>query len=90
MFVCVSGRNKQIREWIDVNGIRCRLYCPLEPEEEPREDFFRYWSDISNWGGVYPAAGDNLTIPYEWQLVLDVNPPILNYLEVNSILIWDT
>ena len=90
LFVCVSGRNKQIREWIDINGIRCRFNCPIEPEEDPREDFFRYWSDIENWGGAYPAAGDNLTIPYEWQLILDVDPPILNYLEINSILIWDT
>lgn len=28
LFVCVSGRNKAIHEWIDVNGIRCRYNCP--------------------------------------------------------------
>ena len=24
LFVCVSGKNKAIHEWIDVNGIKCR------------------------------------------------------------------
>ena len=28
LFVCVSGRNKAIHEWIDVNGIKCRETCP--------------------------------------------------------------
>ena len=28
LYVCISGRNKTIREWIDVNGIRCLNYCP--------------------------------------------------------------
>ena len=30
LFVCVSGRNKTIREWIDVNGLRCLNACPLD------------------------------------------------------------
>lgn len=30
LFVCVSGRDKTIQEWIDVNGIRCRETCPEE------------------------------------------------------------
>ncbi len=30
LFVCVSGNNKTIHEWIDVNGIRCRYNCPKD------------------------------------------------------------
>jgi hypothetical protein len=36
-----------------------------------------------------PAANQNVTIPYEWNLVLDIDPPILNYVEINGILIFD-
>jgi hypothetical protein len=28
LYVCVSGRNKKIREWTDLNGIRCLNFCP--------------------------------------------------------------
>lgn len=35
LYVCVSGRNKTIREWIDINGIRCINFCPpAEPTTE--------------------------------------------------------
>ena len=82
LFVCVSGENRELREWIDVNGIRCRDFCPIEPDEGGvREDFFRYWSDTANWeNNVLPAAGENVTIPYEWQLIMDVNPPKFMFL----------
>lgn len=30
-----------------------------------------------------------MTIPYEWNVVLDIDPPILNYVEINGILIFD-
>jgi hypothetical protein len=28
LFVCVSGRNKTLREWIDVKAVRCLYTCP--------------------------------------------------------------
>ena len=54
LFVCVSGRNKQLREWIDLTGIRCNDSCGVGPEEDTREDFIRNWSDLANWGSQYP------------------------------------
>ena len=88
--MCVSGRNKGLHEWIDVNGIRCRNFCPKEEDEDPRENFLRYWSDVANWpNSQLPLEGENVTIPYQWQLVMDINPPRLNYLEVDGILMID-
>jgi hypothetical protein len=28
LFLCVSGKNKTIANYIDVNGITCRYLCP--------------------------------------------------------------
>ena len=65
LFVCVSGRNKAIHEWIDVNGIRCRYNCPQDNGDGTREDAIRLWSDTKNWpGNVLPQEGDNVTIPF--------------------------
>lgn len=91
LFICVSGRNKKLREWIDVNGIRCLNFCPNTTNNtDTRENFTRLWSNASQWPNqVLPAAGSNVTIPYEWNITLDINPPILNYVEVNGILNFD-
>ncbi len=90
MFVCVSGRNKAIHEWIDVNGIRCRYNCPEDNGDGIREDKIRLWSDTNNWpNGVLPVAGQNVTIPYEWKMVVNIAVPKLNYLEINGILMFD-
>ncbi len=38
------------------------------------------WSDNNTWVnrvGGKPVAGDNVTIPYGWNLVIDVSPPPL-------------
>lgn len=39
--------------------------------------------------GVLPAAGENVTIPYEWNVILDIDTPILNFLEINGYLYFD-
>ena len=36
-----------------------------------------------------PVAGQNVTIPYEWNLLLDVDPPILGTVKINGILKFD-
>ena len=88
LYVCVSGKNKEITEWIDVNGIRCvEDTCPVEGvvEDVEREVFTRLWSNASQWpNGILPQAGDNVTINYEWNMELDVTPPVLNYLKIQG------
>lgn len=65
LYLCVSGRNKTIREWIDVTGIRCRDFCPKTAAFGTRESFNRVWSNVTQWpNSTLPKAGDNVTIPY--------------------------
>ena len=48
------------------------------------------WSNATQWPNqTLPVANQNVTIPYEWNLVLDIDSPILNYVEINGILIFD-
>ena len=67
--------------------MRCKDYCPTTPDANPRETFTRLWSNVTQWpNGVLPIAGNNVTIPYEWNLVLDVSPPALAYVTINGLL----
>lgn len=85
LYVCVSGRNKPINTYIDVNGIKCRYLCPQPEGEFTKENFTRRWSNATQWpNGVLPQAGDNVTVNGNWTLILDVNPPKLNNLTING------
>lgn len=33
----------------------------------------KLWSDPATWGGTVPAAGQNVTIPADWHVILDQN-----------------
>ena len=91
LYICVSGRDKTTHEWTKINAIACEDECPEEqvPQGE-RQKTFRYWSDVENWpDSRLPEENENVTIPYEWKMIMDVDPPILNYVEVDGILIFD-
>lgn len=79
--VCVSGRNKAQTMYLDLNAVICRYLCPSKTVTGTRESFVRKWSNATQWpNGALPSADQNVTIPYEWNLVLDVDPPRLNVL----------
>ena len=44
------------------------------------------WSNPATWGGRLPAAGDQVTIPSNAEVVLDVSPPALKGIYVNGTL----
>lgn len=44
------------------------------------------WSDPNTWGGVKPVAGDDVTVPAEWHLILDEDTPALDGLMINGTL----
>ena len=88
--VCINPENATY-DMVDVDAIYCRDFCP-EPNGEngggcavTLESSRRLWSDASNWpDGKLPAEGDNVTIPAEWQLILDVDPPRLDRLLISG------
>lgn len=44
-----------------------------------------YWSDDDTWTGdvAYPEDGDDLTIPANWNLILDIEKtPDIKHLEI--------
>lgn len=55
-----------------------------------RENFVRLWSNATQWPDqVLPATDSVVEVPYEWNLLLDMDTPVLKYLEVNGNLIFD-
>ena len=50
----------------------------------------RVWSNATQWPNqVSPPSNSRVEVPYEWNLLLDMSPPVLNYLEINGNLIFD-
>lgn len=44
------------------------------------------WSDPATWGGDKPEAGDAVTIPHDWHLILDEDTPALGGILLNGTL----
>ncbi|GFR40478.1 hypothetical protein Agub_g1045 [Astrephomene gubernaculifera] len=58
---------------------------PLPPSPAPPSPSMTlYWSDVLTWTtlGGKPTEGDNVTIPYGWDLVIDESPPPLQVLTI--------
>jgi hypothetical protein len=63
LYVCVSGRNKPVSTYINLNGIFCLYLCPQAPGTFTKENFVRVWSNATQWpNGVMPNPGDNITV----------------------------
>jgi hypothetical protein len=45
-----------------------------------------YWSDAGTWSGVKPVAGQDITIPHNWELVLDEDTPALGGITLEGTL----
>lgn len=55
-----------------------------------RDSFLRLWSNASQWPNqLLPQDGQDVMIPYEWNLILDIDPPILNFVEIYGVLNFD-
>ena len=67
VYICFSGKGKLPEEYVDVTPVICSGSTCMNGIKEPtKETFFRYWSDVKNWGGVLPVAGQNVNIPGAW------------------------
>ncbi len=62
---------------------------PTSSAQEPTVTTSR-WSDPQSWpGGSLPASGDDVTIPKDMAMLLDVSPPPLGGLSVEGALVFD-
>ncbi len=69
---------------------RCANSLGFNLSDSSRENFVRVWSNASQWSNqVLPLSSSRVEVPYEWNLLLDVSPPVLDYLEVNGNLVFD-
>ncbi len=57
--------------------------APRVPAEAVR------WSDPATWGGRVPTAGQDVTIPADLAVLLDVSPPALGHLVIDGELYVD-
>ncbi len=58
--------------------------APLPPT--PSVQDARPWSDPATWGGTLPSPGDVVTIPADRAVLLDVQPPTLQGIDVQGTL----
>lgn len=78
-----------MREWLDVSALSCYNLCPFMIKSG-METNLRFWSDASNWPNkTLPQLGQNVTIPSTWNMLLDIDPPELYFVEINGNLIFD-
>lgn len=79
--LCASSRGKiRPNQYLDVNGIKCRYLCPSPAGQFIKEKFIRLWSNTSQWPeGRLPAATENVTIPGNWTILMDVSPAEMDF-----------
>lgn len=85
IYVCISGRQKPITTYVNLNGIFCLYLCPQAPGEFTKEPFVRLWSNATQWpNGVMPVSGDNVTVNGNWTVLMDVDPAPILYLIIDG------
>lgn len=80
--LCASSRGKmRTYQYTDVNAIYCRYLCPApNPSGYVKETFVRMWSNATQWpGGYVPKDYEDVTIPGEWTILVDIQPSIMGY-----------
>jgi len=73
---------------IKLNSILCRDYCPVDPPTP--ENVTMNWSNCSAWPShACPVAEENVTIPTNYKITMDIDPPCLGNLVINGLLEFD-
>ena len=66
---------------IEITAQKCSGGCPIP---------IKLWSDISTWTNKrLPLKGDQITIPENYRVLMDINPPLLDYLIIDGEVIFD-
>ena len=80
---------KVVHPPITFKGYNCLETCP-KPGQKEYEDFWRYWSNASDWAsGQVPAAGEDVTIPEGQKFKLDMQPEDIGKLTITGWLQLD-
>mmetsp|Transcript_29264 Transcript_29264/g.28392 ORF Transcript_29264/g.28392 Transcript_29264/m.28392 type:complete len:776 (-) Transcript_29264:1803-4130(-) len=80
----INGKSHE-RNPLTMVGIRCVDVCLPSIEDVEVEDTVRYWSDPNSWtSGAVPVEGDDVEVESGWNMILDVDTPILNIVEING------
>jgi len=83
-----NDKNLWSDKFMRFEGTRCLYNCnPPPPPEEVVEMVDKYWSDDSIWSelesGKRPSTNDDLTVPPEWNLIIDVaKTPVMGKITV--------
>lgn len=87
-----EAKIQEILQEVKIEASQCpREGCP-EPEvvDVEREDFFRKWSNATQWPGErLPAAEESVVVEEMWKLIMDIDIPKLDSLIVKGELIFD-
>ncbi|CAD8206675.1 unnamed protein product [Paramecium pentaurelia] len=81
-YICISGKQRIQQDSVALYGIFCRETCPAYTDDVLVK-IQKKWSDVSIWpNGRLPIAGENVTISYEYIIIIDIELP-----EFDTILI---
>ena len=83
----LMGKDLKNREIMRLQAYRCIIDCTENEviEEEEISDEQIYWSDPESWpSGELPVEGDEVEIESSWNMVLDIDTPILAKLTING------
>mmetsp|Transcript_21730 Transcript_21730/g.16040 ORF Transcript_21730/g.16040 Transcript_21730/m.16040 type:complete len:471 (+) Transcript_21730:751-2163(+) len=66
-------------------GVRCLGDCLPSIDDVVVEDEYRLWSNPESWtSGALPLEGEDVVIESGWNMLLDIDPPVLNIVEING------
>ena len=75
---------------LTVNRLEILMKCANCQTNNGRESFIRLWSEKTSWTtNKLPEKDEKITIPYKYRILLDMNPPKLDQLVLDGVLIFD-
>ena len=86
LYININGIDEQD---LVIDSVTCLVNCPTVETAE-KDGIIRVWSNTTQWpDGVLPQDGDDVEIPAEWTLVLDVDTASLGTLTIYGDLYFD-
>lgn len=87
LYLAINGKE---RTYLNLKAFKCYLNCPNQQPSVVKEGPVRLWSNASQWPNQQvPQDGDDVIIPADWTLLLDVNTSSLSTLTILGDLYFD-